>query len=248
GANLRETGNYKQHGPGYLAFTATGEGANKRSNTAITIRNQNSAEAYDTLNTLDRVMQVDLTTPINLGQNQETYFTFLVRENTAPLLTAHQSSPNRALSLQFLNEAGANQFDFTVRGSQQQFAINSQADASGQDVTAEGFLPNTTYMVVGKISGNGTTANEMQLSWFASGSTITNFTNPSFPWMLSANSSANFNPTITQLQFMSAYVGNFTVSNVWIGDADSFFAPTPAWSGDFNGDGVVDVSDYAVWR
>jgi len=38
------------------------------------------------------------------------------------------------------------------------------------------------------------------------------------------------------------------VSNVWIGDADSFFAPTPAWSGDFNGDGVVDVSDYAVWR
>lgn len=248
GANLRETGNYTQHGAGFLTFNGSGTGIDRHSDHSVTIRNQNAAEAFDSLNTLDRVMQVDLETPIDLSANEDTYFTFLVRENTGPLLSAHVSSPNRALSLQFLNGAGVNLFDFTVRGSQQQVAINSQADAGGQDVAAGGFLSNTTYMVVGKISGNGDGANKMQASWFASGSSVDNFANPSFPWMLTAESSAGFNPTIEQLQFTSAYVGNFTVSNVWLGDADSFFDPTPAWSGDFNGDGVVNMADFVVWR
>ena len=248
GENLRETGNYTQHGLGFLSFTGSGAGIKKRSDHAVTIRNQNSAEASNSINTLTRVMQVDLATPIDLVQNQETYFTFLVRETTAPLSASQLSSPNRTLSLQFLNSAGANQFDFALRGSQQQIAIQSQADVAGQDVAASEFLPNTTYMVIGKIAGNGAAANTMQASWFASGSVIDNFTNPSFPWMLTASSSANFNPTIDMLQFTSAAVANFTVSNVWIGSDASFFAATPAWSGDYNGDGAVDAADYTVWR
>ncbi|MEX2170486.1 MAG: glycosyl hydrolase family 18 protein [Pirellulales bacterium] len=248
GVNLRETGNYTQHALGFLSFTGSGAGINKHSDHAVTIRNQNSAEASKSINALTRVMQVDLATPIDLGQNQETYFTFLVRENTAPLSASQLSSPHRTLSLQFLNSAGANQFDFALRGSQQQVAIQSQADTAGQDVAASGFLPNTTYTVIGKLSGNDAAANTMQASWFASGSVIDNFTNPSFPWMLTANSSANFNPTIDMLQFTSAAVANFTVSNVWIGGAASFFAATPAWSGDYNGDGAVDAADYSVWR
>jgi hypothetical protein len=248
GANLRETGNYTQHGAGFLSFTGGGAGVDKHSTHAVTIRNQNADEALHSINSLTRVLQADLAAPIDLAQHGDTYFTFLVKENTGPLSPSQLASPNRTLSLQFLNSAGANQFDFSLRGSQQNVAIQSQADAAGQDVSSAGFLPNTTYMVIGKLSGNGAEANTMQASWFANGAAVGNFTNPSFPWLLTATSSESFNPTLTQLQFTSPSVANFTVSNVWIGDAASFFAATPAWSGDYNGDGVVSSADYNVWR
>jgi hypothetical protein len=65
--------------------------------------------------------------------------------------------------------------------------------------------------------------------------------------MLTAESSADFNPTITQLAWRSPYSANFTVSNVWLGNAGDFFQMPAAW-GDFNEDGVVDAADYSVWR
>ncbi|MEX0611537.1 MAG: glycosyl hydrolase family 18 protein [Pirellulales bacterium] len=248
GGNLRETGNFTQHGGGYLPWSGTGVGADKRSNYAVTLRNQNAAEAFDRINTLPRVMTVDLATPIDLAQEQETYFTFLVRQNTGPLLASQLASNNRTLSLEFLNGAGANQFDFSFRGLQQQLAIQSQADAAGQDVAAGGFLPDTTYLFVGKIAGNGVGANTMQASLFTSGATVGNYAADSFPWLLTAQSSSNFNPVITQLQFTSLYEANYTVSNVWIGTAADFFALPSAAMGDFNNDGMVDAADYLVWR
>jgi hypothetical protein len=245
---LRETGNFAQHGAGYLAWSGSGVGADKRSTYAVTLRNQNAAEAFDGLNTLARVMTADLGTPVDLAQNQDTYFTFLVRQNTAPLLASQLASANRTLSLEFLDGAGASQFDFTFRGQQQEFAIQSQADAGGQDVTAGGFSPDTTFLFVGKIAGNGTGANVMQASLLASGMAVGNYADPAFPWMLTAQGSAGFNPLLTQLQFTSQYEANYTVSNVWIGTAADFFALPSAALGDFNGDGTVDAADYSVWR
>ena len=245
---IRETGNYTQHAANYLAFSGSGVGVGKHSNYAVTLRNQNSAEAFDTLNTLPRIMQADLTTPIDLGQNAETYFTFLVRQNTAPLLASQLASNNRTLSLQFQDAASVVQFDFSLFGKQEQFAIESLVDVTGDDVTAGGFAPNTTYLFVGKLSGNGAGANTMQASLVPSGSVVGNFTDPSFPWMLTAHGSANFNPVLTQIQLMSLYEANYTVSNVWIGAAAAFFAPTATSLGDYNSDGTVDAADYLVWR
>jgi hypothetical protein len=64
--------------------------------------------------------------------------------------------------------------------------------------------------------------------------------------MLSAEGGAGFNPTIAELQFTSQYVGNFTFSNIMIGDATAFFA-APA-SGDFNADGLINGDDLARWN
>jgi hypothetical protein len=193
-------------------------------------------------------MQADLTTPIDLGQSQDTYFTFLVRENTAPLMPSQLSSSNRTLALQFLNASGVNQFDFTLRGFQHQIAIQSQADISGQDVFAGGFASDTTYLVVGKLSGNGTAANTMQASLFASGAVVGNFTTPGFQWMLSAQGSAGYNPIITDIQFSNPSAANYTVSNVWIGSGAALIPLTLTSHGDFNQDGIVNSADYAVWR
>ncbi len=85
-------------------------------------------------------------------------------------------------------------------------------------------------------------------SLFASGATIGNFADPSFPWMLTAQGSAGYDPVITQLQFRSLYEASYTVRNVWIGTAAEFFTLPSAAMGDFNADGVVDSSDYLVWR
>jgi len=246
--NLRETGNYTQHGAGGLTWSGSGVGAAMRSNNAVTIRNQNGAENYDSLNTAPRVMSVDLATPVDTFQNQETYVTFLVRQNTAGLSSSQLASNNRILSLDFLNSAGVNQFDFAFRGQQQQFAIESQADAAGQDVSAAGFAANTTYLFVGKIAGNGAGTNTMQAAIFASGATVDNFASASFPWTITAQGSAGFNPVIIQLQFTSLYEASYTVSNVWVGTAADFFALPSAASGDFNADGKVDMADYLVWR
>jgi hypothetical protein len=138
-----------------------------------------------------------------------------------------------------------NQFDFTLFGQQTDFGIRSQADGAGQDVTADGFAPDATYMFVAKISGNGLNANTMQASLFAPGAAVGNFTDPNFAWTLTAEGGAGFNPLITQVQLASQFEGNFTVSNVWIGEADDFFA-TPA-PGDFNADGIVDSADLQLW-
>jgi hypothetical protein len=40
-----------------------------------------------------------------------------------------------------------------------------------------------------------------------------------FAWMLTANGSGGYNPTITDLQFTGRADRNFTVSNVWVGSA-----------------------------
>jgi hypothetical protein len=245
---LIETGNFKQEAANFLTWNGSGVGASKRSNSFVTIRNQNAAENSAGVNSQVRTMQADLAANIDLGQDEETYVTFLVRENTAPLLPSQLSSSNRTFTLEFLNSAGVNQFDFALRGVPGQIAIESQADASGQDVAAGGFASNTTYLFVGKISGNGSGANTMQASLFVNGATVANFTDPSFQWMLTAQSSSGFNPVITDLQFTSQSVANYTVSNVWIGTADTILPPTLTSQGDFNHDGVVDATDYVVWR
>jgi hypothetical protein len=248
GGNLRETGNFTQHDTSGLSWSGTGVGADMRSNSAVTIRNQNAAEAYDGLNTLPRAMTVDLAAPIDLGLEQKTYVTFLVRQNTGTLSASQLASTGRILSLEFLDGSGVNQFDFSFRGAQQQFAIQSQADAAGQDAAGSGFGANTTYLLVGKIAGNGLGANTLRASLFASGASVPNFASDSFPWALTAQGSAGFNPLVTQLQFTSLYEANYTVSNVWVGTASDFFALPTAAMGDFNADGVVDAADYSVWR
>ena len=248
GGNLRETGNYAQNGANFLAWSGTGVGATKRSNSFVTLRNQNSAEAFDTLNTLPRMMQADLAAPIDTSDSQDTYFTFLVRQNTSSLLASQLASSNRTLALEFLDNSGVNQFDFAFRGLQQEFAIQSQADATGQDVMAGGFYPSATFLLVGKIAGNGAGANTLHASLISSGAQVINFADPSFPWMLTAQGSDGFNPVITQLQFTSLFEANFTVSNVWLGTAVDLFALPSAAAGDFNADGMVDMSDFVVWR
>lgn len=245
---LPETGNFVQHGAGYLTFDANGPGADKHSHTTVTLRNQNAAEAYDSLNLAPRQMEADLAAPIDLAQDDEVYFTFLVRQNTGSLLGSQIASPDRTLALEFLDGAGANQFDFSFHGLQQEFRINSQEDDGGEDVATTGFSANSTFLFVGKIAGHGAAPNTLQASLFASGSTIGNFTRGDFPWMLSAESSAGFDPTLARLRWSSLFEGSFTVSDLQLGPASTFFTPTATELGDFNEDGVVDGADYTLWR
>jgi hypothetical protein len=223
--NLVETGNFKQEAANFLSWSGTGVGAPKRSTSFVTIRNQNSVETSADVSSQSRTMQADLAANVDLSQNQDTYVTFLVRENTAPLSAAQLASSNRTLSLEFLNSTGAVQFDFALRGQQQQFAIDSVADTAGQDVSAGGFTSNTTYLFVGKISGNGSGANKLQASLFPTGSAVGNFSDPNFQWMLTALGSGTYNPTISDLQFTSRSEANYTVSNVWIGSGSAFSLP-----------------------
>jgi GH18 family chitinase len=246
---LVETSNFAQNGTGFLSWNGTGVGAAKRSNSFVTIRNQNSLETTAGVNSQSRTMQADLATAIDLAQEQDTYVTFLVRENTAPLSAAQLSSVQRTLSLDFLNSAGATQFNLEFRGLQQSMSINSVADTTGQDVVAGGmFGSNATYLVVGKISGNGSGANKLQASIFGNGAVVADFTNPDFQWALTAEGSAGFNPLITDLQFTTRAEANYTVSNLWVGNAATIMPPTLTSQGDFNRDGVVDSRDYVVWR
>jgi hypothetical protein len=245
GANqLVETGNFNQRTPGYLAFSASGPGADNFSDTAVTIRQQNSSEAYDGLNTAARKMSSTLATPINLAGNEVTYLTFLVRQDTAGLTVAQLASLNRTLTLELQTAAGQTAYDFAFFGQQTDFGIHSQADAAGQDVTADGFAANETFLFVGKISGNGVDANTLQASLFAAGSTVGNFTDPDFQWMLSADGGTGYNPLITQLEFTSLFEANYTVSSVMVGSAVDFFG----LPGDFNADGMVDGRDFLVWQ
>ena len=114
-------------------------------------------------------MDVELAHPIDLGQNRTTYFTMLVQENTGPLLASQLASNDRDLSLQFLDASGTNQFDFSLSGLSGELAINSQADAGGDDVTMLGFSSDVTFLMIGKLTGSATGANKLQLSLFPSG-------------------------------------------------------------------------------
>ncbi|WP_425397017.1 glycosyl hydrolase family 18 protein [Aeoliella sp.] len=248
GGNLEETGNFTQHGEGHLTFSATGIGAAMHSTSAITIRNQNAAERFDTLNTDPRTMSIPLDAPIDLNTEDERYFTMLVRQNTDPLLSAHETSLDRQLALQFLDSAGDNQFDVALHGLQETVSIRSQADTAGDDVSTTGFAPDATFMLVGRVQGNGSGANTISVSLLAEGANIGNFAADSFVWDLTANGSGGFNPVITDLGLQSLYEGHFTVSNVWVGTAAELFALPSAAMGDFNGDGVVNLADYSVWR
>jgi hypothetical protein len=245
---LLETSNFKQEASNFLTWSGQGRGASSGSTSFVTIRNQNTTEASAGQNGLARTMQVNLSANIDLSQNEDTYFKFTVRENTAPLSATQLASNNRTLSLDFLNAAGASQFDFALLGLQQQFAIDSVADAAGQDVSASGFSSNGTCLFIGKISGNGAGANKLQASLFPTGSLVANFTDPSFQWMLTANGSLGFDPIITALQFTTQAESNFTVSNIWIGNAGTLVPPTRTSQGDFNQDGVVNTADYIFWR
>jgi hypothetical protein len=241
---LMETGNFNQRDAGYLSFVANGPGAEKFSPTAVTIRQQNSAEAFDGLNIAARKMRSALTAPVNLAGNEETYLTFLVRQDTAGLTAAQLASANRNLALELQTTTGEVAYDFAFFGQQTDFGIRSQADALGQDVVADGFVAGETFLFVGKLSGNGEGANRLQASLFAAGSTIGNFTDPDFPWMLSADGGAGYNPVITELQFTSLFEANYTVSNVMVGSAFDFFG----LPGDFDADGDVDGRDFLAWQ
>lgn len=221
---LIETGNFKQEAPNYLAWAGTGAGAGNRSNNFVTIRNQNSTEDSAGVNSQMRSMKATLTESLNTALPQNLYFTFLVKENSGQLTSSQLASGNRMLSLEFLNSAGADQFDFVIKGLQGQIGILSEADLGGQDVTLGGVATNTTYLVVGKVAGNGADANTMQASFFASGATVGDFTDPNFAWMLTAQGTSAYNPLITGIQFTSFADSNFTVSNLWLSTA---FVPEP---------------------
>ncbi len=244
GGGLPETGNFTQHGTGFLAFSGNGLGSDKHSDSSITIRNQNAAEAFDSINTDPRELEVDLSTPIDLGQNTESYFTFLVKQNTGPLLPSQLASDQRNLFLQFLDASGTNQFDVSLSGMSGQVGINSRADTGGEDVSTTGFLPDITYLLVGKITGSAVDVNTLELSFFPEGDSVADFTDPSFSWMLTAHSSLGFDPAIAKLRFVSLYEANYSVSNIQIGSADLFFGVP----GDFDIDGDVDGFDFLKWQ
>jgi hypothetical protein len=86
----------------------------------------------------------------------------------------------------------------------------------------------------------------LELSLFSEGDSVADFTAPDFSWMLTAHSSLGFDPLITNLQLVSLYEANYTVSNVMIGSADLFF--DPALAGDFDADGDVDGADFLRWQ
>jgi hypothetical protein len=243
---LVETGNFTQQNPGVFAFSGTGAGADKHSSGSVVVRNQNAAEAAAGVNGQARTMNADLTAPIDLRENKETFITFLVRQNTAGLSAGQMASPDRTLALELKSSGGQTHYDFAFLGQQGDLAIRSQMDVAGEDVSADVFDADTTYLFVAKISGNGLDANTLEASLFADGSAVGNFSDPTFPWMLTAHGGAGFNPIISQLQFTSAAEGSFTISNVWVGPEADFFGQPMV--GDFNADGVVNGDDLARWH
>jgi hypothetical protein len=245
---LVETGSFKQETTNYLSWSGAGVGASRRSNSFVTIRNQNAAEAAAGVNNSTRVMQADLAANMDLDQSQATYITFLVRENTGSLTATQLASANRVLTLDFLNNVGNAEFQFNFLGRDQLFNIESLIDAGGQDTTGGGLTANSTYLFVGKISGNGPGANTMQASVFPTGAVVGNFTDPTFSWMLTAASSEGYNPQITGLRFLTRAEANYTIGNVWIGDAATMLPATLTSQGDFNHDGTVDGADFVTWR
>jgi hypothetical protein len=231
-----------------LTFNGTGAGASRRSNTFVTMRNQNAAETSAGLNSLQRVMQADLVANIELGQDQDTYITFLVRENTGTLSAAQLASPNRKLDVDLLNTVGVSEFAFTLDGLQQKFGIDSKGALGAADTSTLGFTANTTYMFVGRISGSADGPATLSASLFAPGSVVADFTNPDFQWMLTTQGSSQLSISLSDLQIMSRAEANFTVSNVWIGSASAILPPTRTLQGDFNQDGIVDTRDYVAWQ
>src|SRR4029078_4669196 len=67
---LVETGNFKQEGSNYLLWSNRGAGGKLHSTSFVTMRNQNSAEVSALTNGAPRTMQADVTSDIDLSQNQ----------------------------------------------------------------------------------------------------------------------------------------------------------------------------------
>lgn len=223
---LNETSNFKQEANNFLTWNGTGIGASRKSNSFVTIRNQSAAEGAASLNGQTRTMRTSLSSNIDLGQNTEAYFSFLVRENTGTLTTTQLASGNRTLSIQFLSGFGFNQFELALRGLQGDLSLLSNVDTTGEDKTMTGFTSNATFLIVGKLAGNGANANTMSVSLFPTGSSVPDFTLPTFQWMLTAQGSAGYNPIINGIQISSLFEANYTLSNLWIGGASVI--PEPA--------------------
>jgi hypothetical protein len=112
-----------------------------------------------------------------------------------------------------------------MHGLEHLLSIDSIADAAGQDPSMSGFGSDTIYLLVGKLSGNGSAANTMQVSLFANGSNVPDFTLPGFSWMLTAQGGAGYNPTLSKVQITTPAEANYTISNLWIGTASAIPEP-----------------------
>ena len=171
-------------------------------------------------------MQADLATNVDLSQNQDTYVTFLVRENTAPLVGdaagVEQSNADR---LSFSTARVARSLTLLC-GLQQQFGIDSVADATGQDVAAGGFTSND--LPVYRQDFGKRQRREYDAGVAVSDGVCRSAISPTriSPGCSRHIGSGGFNPTITDLQFTSDAGANYTVSNVWIGDAATILPPT----------------------
>lgn len=242
---LSETGNFTQHATGELAFSASGPGSGLHSSSAITIRNQNDAEQFDSLNTAPRSLAATLAEPVDLAAPAEQYFTLLVRENTGPLLSEHVTSSNRQLSIRLLDDEGDAPLEILLNGFAGQAILLAHDDQGTQFGSTGGFASDTSMMVIGKLSASTENGSQLQLSLVPNGGVVENFTAPDYPWQAAVTGTWADQPMLSSIELESLFAGNFTVSNLWLGSAVDFFQPMP---GDFNGDGTVDASDYAVWR
>jgi len=245
GGALNETGNFTQLPTAELTFVASGPGSELHSESAITIRNQNATEQFDSLNTAPRSLRSTLAEHIDLAAPAEQYFTMLVRENTGPLLSEHVTSSNRQLSIRLLDEAGTAPIEILLNGFSSQAILLAHDDQGTQFGSTGNFTADSTMMVIGKISNTPETGAQLQLSLVPSGGVVDDFTASDYPWQTAVSGTWADQPILSALELESSYEGNFTVGNLWLGSATDFFTPTP---GDFNGDGIVDASDYAVWR
>ena len=195
-------------------------------------------------------MQADLSSSIDLGQNQDTYVTFLVRENTAPLSAAQLASNNRTLSLNFLSSNGASSIRLrdpraATTNLDRQRPRSSRARRGRGWFYVELYLPGSRQNLWERKRGK----HDAGLDLCPRGDRRRISPTPAFRGCSRLQSSAGFNPVITQLQFASPAVANFTVSNLCVGSAASLIAAADiTLQGDFNHDGLVDSRDYLVWR
>ena len=127
-------------------------------------------------------------------------------QNTAPLSPSQLASPNRTLSLEFLDSAGVNQFDFAFRGQQQQFAHREPGRCGGPGCDRRRLCRERDVPVRRQDRRQRRGApTRMQASLFASGANVGNFTSPTFPGCSRPRAAPASIRSITQLQFTSLY-------------------------------------------
>ena len=192
----------------------------KHSNSAVTLRNQNAAEAFDALNTAPRMMRVELAEPIELAAKRRHLC-------HVPGAAEHGAAARRAGCVA-QSHAGAgvsrcrraepvrlrlSRPAATIRdpqpGRRRRRGCGGRRVRSRRDLFVRGQDQPATAAARtrSKRRCSRTTA------------IVGRFIDPGFAWMLTANGSAGFDPLITQLQFTSLFEANYTVSNVWIGAA-----------------------------